>query len=182
MVDISDSEEWRPIPGFPFYMASNLGRIRSLARPRPPGRGGTFRDRIIPPQARKWGHCQVFMYRDGVRGIYSAHRIVALAFHGPCPDGLEVNHIDGRPGNNRPENLEYITHRANLLHRTRVLGHGIGESHHQAKLNVDAVKIIRKERAKGVRLRVLAKRFGVSESAISRVYLGRSWFVVGADS
>jgi hypothetical protein len=46
----------------------------------------------------------------------SLHQIVARHFHGPCPDGHEVNHKDADKSNNTPENLEYVTHAENMAH------------------------------------------------------------------
>ena len=51
-----------------------------------------------------------------------AHRLVYYHFYGPIPPGLVVNHIDGNPWNNRPENLEAITQSENLSHPYRKLG------------------------------------------------------------
>ena len=46
------------------------------------------------------------------------HRLVALAFckYHTDPDKLVCNHINGKPGDDRCENLELITRRANLIH------------------------------------------------------------------
>lgn len=44
------------------------------------------------------------------------------AFVGPCPKGKEVNHKDGKLDNNRRTNLEYITHKRNMLHAVHTLG------------------------------------------------------------
>lgn len=48
----------------------------------------------------------------------SRHRLMALAFckYNSDPDKLVCNHINGVPGDDRPENLELITRRQNLLH------------------------------------------------------------------
>ena len=50
--------------------------------------------------------------------VWLIHRIVKLAFHGP-PEGDEkwqVHHVDGNPGNNCLDNLEYVTPSQNIIH------------------------------------------------------------------
>ena len=48
------------------------------------------------------------------------HRLVAATFLGqPDTLSLRVNHKDGDRGNNRPQNLEYVTASENLLHARR---------------------------------------------------------------
>lgn len=49
------------------------------------------------------------------------------AFAGPCPEGLEVRHLDGDPANNRLTNLCYGTHSENVQDSLR---HG---THAQAR-------------------------------------------------
>lgn len=46
----------------------------------------------------------------------AVHRIVAEVVHGPCPDGKNVNHVDGVKSNNRPDNLEYATQSEQVAH------------------------------------------------------------------
>lgn len=42
----------------------------------------------------------------GINGIfYGLHRVVETLLNGPIPEGIEVDHIDGNPGENRPWNL-----------------------------------------------------------------------------
>lgn len=46
----------------------------------------------------------------------SIHKLVARAFIGPCPTGMEVNHKDGIKKHNFWKNLEYKTHAKNMEH------------------------------------------------------------------
>lgn len=45
-----------------------------------------------------------------------AHRVVWIAIHGPIPCGLQVNHINRRRWDNRPENLELVSPAGNARH------------------------------------------------------------------
>lgn len=38
-----------------------------------------------------------------------AHRIIYSHFHGPIPDWLQIDHIDGNPKNNKIDNLRLVT-------------------------------------------------------------------------
>jgi hypothetical protein len=83
------------IPGFPDYLATEEGRIASVRT------GRLLRGSLIG----KWLY--VSLRRDGRTHTRPVHRLVALAFLGPCPRGLVCRHLDGDTRNNRPENLTY---------------------------------------------------------------------------
>lgn len=59
---------------------------------------------------------------DGVVWTVKVHALVAAAFIGERPEGLDVNHKDGDKTNNRACNLEYVTRSENVLHSFDVLG------------------------------------------------------------
>jgi hypothetical protein len=49
-----------------------------------------------------------------------AHRMIWESVHGPIPDGMQINHINGVKTDNRLANLELATPSENLLHAYRL--------------------------------------------------------------
>jgi len=128
-------------------------------------------------------YLQVRVMFDRERFITGAHRLVFFHFNGRIPDGLTINHKDGNTHNNKPRNLELATHSEQSLHAIHVLGykpwlhmHGktdfSGERNPQAKLTKEKAAFIKRSKEPGV---VLARRFGVAPSIISRVRCGVLW-------
>jgi len=58
----------------------------------------------------------------GVDGqSYFQHRVIWVMMTGsPPPDGLVIDHIDERPGNNRWDNLRVITNRENIIRSNKL--------------------------------------------------------------
>lgn len=104
-------ETWLPVPGFEeFYEVSSAGRIRSLDRivTQKNGMKRNKRGRLMktPPSG---GYPQVNLC-DGAQQVNTrVHRIVAAAFLGPRPEGMEVRHLNGDPTDNAVANLAYGT-------------------------------------------------------------------------
>lgn len=107
-------EEWRDAPGFEGRLqVSSYGRVRSL------------RVLSVPPTST--GYRAMKFAKERQRYV---HELVAAAFIGVRPVGYDVNHKDGNKLNNCPENLEYITRKANVHHAFRLglLRHKLTES------------------------------------------------------
>ena len=135
---------WRPIPSLGgVYDASDAGTIR-----RARGGRGTRPGRLLALHRMPAGYmrCGIWLGNRGRTRL--VHRLVAEAFHGPCPEGYEVNHRNLIKSDNRPGNLQYVTRSYNLLHRS-FEGIGRGADNHAARLTEEAVRTIRRRYAEG---------------------------------
>lgn len=120
---MENTENWKPVKGYEgIYEVSDLGRVRSIDRVRVFKTG-----RAVPLKGvlRKYctdhrGYFRVMLSNWGKKEHSCLiHRLVAEAFI-PNPDGLpEVNHKDENKANNRADNLEWCTHRANSRYGSR---------------------------------------------------------------
>lgn len=68
---------------------------------------------VLCPYLTPSGYLRVALRRR----FYFVHRIVWMAFRGRIPDGLDIDHINGRRDDNRLENLRIVTRRENSLNR-----------------------------------------------------------------
>lgn len=74
---------------------------------------GTRKAHWTPGTRKNSGYYGVTIFRKQ----YYVHRLICETFHGPCPEGYEVDHKDRDKSNNRPENLRYVTRSGNLRNR-----------------------------------------------------------------
>lgn len=98
----------RPVPSLPGYFASEDGRVLSCR----PWRGSTDM-RELTGRVDGGGYRSIVTCVDGRRRARSVHSLVAEAFHGKRPKGMEVRHLDGDPSNNAASNLRYGTRTEN---------------------------------------------------------------------
>ena len=100
------SEEWREIDEFPGYFVSDHGRVRS------PHRGflkGCYVSRNGRPR-----YVMITFKPNGKLHQRYLHRLVLIAFVGPCPEGMEGCHGPAGPFVNHLENLRWDTHKSNM--------------------------------------------------------------------
>lgn len=161
--------EWRDIVGGN-YSVTRCGRVRSndhLDRFRRIVNG-----RELTRDMSTTGYKRVAVRHNGQTKQY-VQWLVAEAFIGPRPPGLHINHIDGNKLNNHASNLEYVTHAENMRHAKRM---GLTPTVTvNAKLNPNLVRQIRESLKTAPNTVVVARRFGVSRTAISNIAAGKSW-------
>lgn len=155
-------EEWRKIPGFDErYTVSNMGRVR----------GATGRILKLKTDPRGYVFFCIANGRGGATNM-SVARAVCAAFNGlPNFPSAHCDHINRARGDNRPENLRWVTREENLENRTRKRG----ESNHMAKLKshmVDEIKATPHRRGLDAEF---AKRFGVARETVRDIRRGIKW-------
>jgi hypothetical protein len=177
-------EEWRKVAGHEMYEASSWGRIRSMEL------RGLQKDKTTPTlkvaRPNRLGYDVVgIKLSKGVTKPRYVHRLVCMAFHGPCPEGCTASHLDGNSLNNAPSNLVWETMLENIRRKRE---HGTqyhGEEHGRSKLTQIEIEAIRAERLLAPKkrkrdnniysLRNIAKRYGLHWEQVRRICLGGSW-------
>jgi hypothetical protein len=124
MCDSITTEEWKSIPGYEgLYEASSFGMVRSLPRRKTHGR-------VLKPHFDRYGYGRVALSMDSKPKTWKRATLVALAFHGPRPEGMIVRHLDNDTGNDRPENLEWATQSVNMFDRVAAGTHPFANKTH----------------------------------------------------
>ena len=157
MPEIHPIEEWRPVKGVEgkyTYVVSNLGRVMNVQK-------GTMRKACYDAT----GYLQVAFTRSA-GSTKKVHRMIAEAFIGEPPTGKEhVNHKNGIRDDNRVENLEWVSQAENNTHAFRALNKKpVG-----LKISNDDVAVVRFLFGRGVPQSIIATRFSVSQSLISKI-------------
>jgi hypothetical protein len=121
-------ETWRPIPSCPGYEASNLGRIRSVARVvmRRNGSPCPRKGYVLSPK-RQYGYLRVTLVERKSRLV---HDLVLEAFIGPRPPGADACHANGKRDDNRLANLRWDSRSANMRDAVRHGTHPTGSRTH----------------------------------------------------
>lgn len=178
------TEIWNDIPGLEgWYQASSEGRIKSLARSTPTrNRWGpclyNAPEKVIEGRLTRDGYRRMKLCVAGKTRDEFAHKLVALAFHGPSPSGkTDVAHWDGDKLNNRPDNLRWATVLENAQDKIR---HGqtdnqFGERHSHNTLTEDQVREIRRtEYFRGFDVH-FSDKFGVGQGCINKIRHRQRW-------
>ncbi len=111
-----------------------------------------------------------------VRGMGSrANRISYVIHNGPIPKGILVCHKCDNPECTNPDHLFLGTTQDNTADMVAKRRHRFGELHNKAKLTDIDISRIRELRANGLSQQAIANQYGVSQTTISRILLGKGW-------
>lgn len=183
------AEVWKPIPGYEgIYEISDLGRIRSVVK-----RMRTQIGDIIHGSRLKIGYCYARLTNShGVKKRHFVHRLVLMTFHPhDNADALDANHLNGIRHDNRLENLEWLSHRDNILYSLHVLktfranqpakkervqkGRAKGATIGTSKLDDAKVREIRRLYKSGTPQKAIAQQFQITQTTVSLIVNRKQW-------
>ena len=133
--------------------------------------------RYRKPIVHKKGYLKMSFYVNGKDKKFFIHRLVLQTFK-PVEDmdKLQVNHIDGDKQNNHVDNLEWCTQSENQKHAYK---HGLnsnkGEHNPSCRLTEEQVIEIADLLIKSVPMSEIARRYGISKSAVAFIREKRHW-------
>ena len=179
-INIKERKEfWKIIEGFPNYLISNKGNLKSVK---------TLKN--VKLFTKDDGYVSYTLRLDN-KGYYKyIHRLVAEAFVDNPNNKGQVNHINGIKGDNRAENLEWVTPAENIRHAidTGLLKYkkkekeiknskySLGEEANGSKLTPEKVIEIRVLwELREFKQVELAEKFGVDNSTINDIIRRKRW-------
>lgn len=168
-----ENEEWKEIhDSNGLYYVSNYGRIKSMTRDKINGR--------IMKAAQVKGFLTINIKLFGRQKTYLVHKLVAEAFVTKRkPDDTYVIHIDFNVQNNHISNLAWVTRKESydrvMKHLNDVNKSIPGKMMPYSKLKPEDVKVIKSMINKGIKQKIIAKMFCISEMQITRIKRGVNW-------
>lgn len=149
------------------YFVSRCGKILTTRRLNPV---------VLDYSPNKKGYVRVGIVINGVVKSMALHRIVAETFLGLPENNLsEINHINGIKTDNRLENLEWVSHERNVHHSYEIGLSSKGSGRYNALIDENCAHAIKFLISIGMKSRVIAKAFRVTETHIAQIKRGRKW-------
>jgi hypothetical protein len=175
-----EDEKWLPVVGYEgLYEVSDWGRVKGVDRTvdRSDGWPRRIKGRIKRLIPTFQGYLIAHLSRDNLQISRGIHRLVLTAFVCPPPfEGAEVNHKDFDKTNNRPSNLEWVSHQANMDHacadgRARPIM-GIKKS---PKFTPEVVADVRKLCEGGMSPMDISEKTGVPKNTVWDILSNKTW-------
>lgn len=169
---MSEQVEYRTISRLPGYRFGDDGSCWSELS------GG---GRVANYCTGRWRRIRAFAAPTGYLMVnphgkpHSLHSLILEAFVGPRPTGMHACHNNGIKSDCRLSNLRWDTPKANMADK---IAHGTsqcGERNGSSKLTAGDVLEIRRLRASGIELKVIAQQFGITFGCVSGIAHRRSW-------
>ncbi|MFK7947515.1 MAG: HNH endonuclease [Saprospiraceae bacterium] len=161
------------------YQISNYGRIRAINKV-------TGKEKLLKGSHSKRGHHRLNIKMESGKGagVY-VHRIVAETFvEQPSEEHKYVIHLDHDKTNNKYTNLRWATQDEVNKHakNSPLYDQAREKQREHYKLNEAKVKMIKRMlKRKKVKMKIIAKQFGISHTQLNRIKNGENWADVDPD-
>ncbi|MDA3865181.1 MAG: NUMOD4 domain-containing protein [Salinivirgaceae bacterium] len=165
-------EEWRYIPGTDKkYEVSNYGRVKSYC--------SNSSEKILKPSVTG-GFKTVCIRIEGKRKTVLVHKLTAEAFVNRNPNEDMVVHLDWNKGNNHHQNLKWVSRDEGYKRLLERLHQGNRDNPRKrkvtnSKLEKQDIQVLKGMLERGVKQKVIAKLFCISEMQVSRIKRGENW-------
>jgi hypothetical protein len=155
--------EFKDIPDFPGYQATNDGRIWSKKS-----------NLFLKPSPQKNGYMRICPYINDKKIYKYVHQLVADAFLGIRKKGFCVDHINEIKSDNKLENLRYVAwgDNAKIWHARNKQAASINNA---KKVTPKVASELKSLRQSGVKAKELAIKFKISERTVRDIASGRRW-------
>lgn len=101
-----------------------------------------------------------------------SHRVVWMAFNGPIPKGMNIDHINRIKTDNRLENLRLVTVYKNMKNKTK---DDKNENHPHSKITNDQAVWACEQYSKKMTMEEIGRELGVNRKAISAILRGLTY-------
>lgn len=166
------SIEYRTIPGYPAYRVGSDGSVWACKQ-------GTWERKTLSRQRHRnpgRAYLYVRLWRNNTSRKFFIQRLVLEAFVSARPEGMESRHLDGDPTNNHLSNLCWGTPKENATDNILMNRYVKGSTHLWAKITEADVRAIRNHHANGtMKVKDLAKLFGITQGAVRAIIRRRNW-------
>lgn len=174
-------ENWKKIPKYPLYEASNLGNIKTF------NWKNQGKEKIMKPALDGSGYLRtMLMNENGKFDTIKVHRIIAQTFIENPLNKPQVNHLNCVKTDNRVINLEWATASENQIHAYKEQRrNNRGENNPATSLKDKDVLDIRSKYTYGrkggkpingqVTKGMLAKEYGVGVHVIKEIVTNNTW-------
>lgn len=158
--------------GYPDYKVGDDGFVRSRIN----NRWGSGQWRILKGAKSKNGYLCVTLRNGKTKYRDLVHRIVLLAFVGPCPPGQETRHFpDSDRTNNRLSNLQWGTRDEQTVDRIVHGTHVQGDRSPHALFSDSDIPIIHRMYRSGMSCGQIGRKFNVKAGVIHLIVTGQTY-------
>lgn len=165
-------EQWKFISGTDnMYMISNYGRVKSFC--------GNPEGKLLKQSETK-GFKTVCIRVDSKRKTVLVHKLTATAFLEKTSDHDMVVHLDWNKGNNNYKNLKWVNRNdgyERILSRLHERNRNNPRKRKvtNSKLDIKDIEVLKSMLERGVKQKVIAQLFCISEMQVSRIKRGENW-------